>query len=153
MAEFLTISDLASPRTIRLLVGDEAYFPDMVRWQRRVNWRPQDTSIGTKPLMYENREPKVLTFPELWMDNTESNLSLADSLDTLESWTTDEVDSLGSPPPLLVAWGDRRQRCVVQDLTVEETFFTAQGFPIRAKISMEFLEIQEDDRTATAAFI
>lgn len=120
------------------------YFPDNVRTQRRVNWRPQDTTIGTKPLMYESRDPKILSFQELWLDNSFTNESLNDVLEELESFTTDEIDGRGAPPPMLVTWGDRKLRCVLQDLTVEEQFFTPEGNCIRARLSIELIEIQDE---------
>lgn len=123
------------------------YFPNSVRTQRGVNWRPQDTTIGTKPLLYENREPKRLSFTELWLDNTDDGQSLTQTLDELEEFCTSETDSgggsRGRPAILLATWGDRKLRCVLTDLNVEEEFFNEQGEPTRARLSIELLEIQE----------
>ncbi len=124
------------------------YFPNIIRSQRGVNWRPQDTTIGTKPLMYENREPKRLSFTELWLDSTDTGDSLTGLLEILEEFCTSESDSAGvsrgRPPVLLATWGDRRQRCVLTDLTVEEEFFNEAGEPTRARLSIELIEVQDN---------
>lgn len=123
------------------------YFPNTLRTQRQVNWRPQETTIGTKPLFYENREPKRLSFTELWLDNTETGESLGPVLDELEEFTTSEQDlsggTRGTPPILLATWGDRKLHCVLENLEVEEQFFNASGEPTRARLSIELIEIQE----------
>lgn len=138
----LVLIDLSSQASFEF-----QYFPNSVRSQRGVNWRSQDTTIGTKPLMYENREPKKLSFTELWLDNTDTGESLTSILDELEEFCTSESDpgggSRGRPAVLLATWGDRKLRCVLTDLTVEEEFFNESGEPTRARLSIELMEIQE----------
>lgn len=123
------------------------YFPNEVRSSRRVNWSPQETTIGTKPLFYENREPKQLSFTDLYLDNTDTGESLSETLKELEDFTTEEREGRGSPPAMLAVWGDRKLRCVLQDLTVEETFFNTEGHPTRARISLELIELQRIDES------
>jgi hypothetical protein len=120
------------------------YFPNEVVSNRRVNWSVQETTTGTKPLFYENREPKQLSFTELYLDNTATGESLSEKLKSLEDFTTEEREDRGSPPPMLAVWGDRKLRCVLQDLTVEEKFFNSEGFPTRARISLELIELQPE---------
>jgi hypothetical protein len=80
----------------------------------------------------------------LILDNTDTNESLTETLDELKSFVMDEDSDTGSPPALLAVWGDRKERCVLTDLTIEEIMFTDEGLPIRARISLELLELQPD---------
>jgi len=120
------------------------YFPDEVQTRLHPNWRPQDVTIGIKPLLYENSDPELLTFPELWMDESYTNESLTETLQSLKEFAAAEVEDRGAPPPLLATWGDRKQLCVLQDLTIAETFFSDNGEPIRARLSMELIQIQDE---------
>ena len=49
------------------------YFPNEVKSVDRSNWEAQEVTIGTKPLFYQNREPQVLTFSELYFDTIDGN--------------------------------------------------------------------------------
>lgn len=117
------------------------YFPASVSTTDRANWQAQETTIGVKPLFYANREPRETDFPELWLDNTETNESLTPDLKSLKSLL--EETGNGTPPALLAAWGDRQERCVLQELVVEETFFNLEGHPIRARIRLRLLQLQK----------
>jgi hypothetical protein len=118
------------------------FFPNELRTVDRANWRPQETTTGTMPLFYENREPRRLSFPELYLDNTETGVSVTETLADLKAFTMDEQDDTGMPPVLLATWGDRKERCVLEEIQIEEIYFTEDGDPTRAKIGLELLEIQ-----------
>ena len=120
------------------------YFPNEVKSVDRSNWEAQEVTIGTKPLFYQNREPQVLTFSELYFDTTDSNITLTETLNSLRSFSMDEVDDHGAPPSLLAVWGDNKLRCVLHDLTIEQIYFTPDGLPTRARLSLELTEIQAD---------
>ena len=120
------------------------FFPDNVKTVDRANWTAQETTIGAKPLFYANREPRTLTFSELYFDNTDTNESLTQTLEDLRAFTMDEVLDMGAPPALLATWGDQSLRCVLHDLTIEQIFFTDEGNPIRARLSIELLELQPE---------
>lgn len=124
------------------------YFPASLQTSDRTNWEPQNVTVGTKPLFYANREPREIEFPELWFDNTDTNESLTPLLKELRA-LMDEIPDKGMPPALLASWGDRSERCVIESLTIEENFFTPDGEPIRAKVSLRLMQLQPDYGEAT----
>lgn len=128
------------------------FFPNENRTTDRANWNAQETTIGVKPLFYANREPRTLEFQELYLDNTETNESLTPDLNKLRDLMV-EVAERGTPPPLLAVWGDRRERCVLQELTIEENFFNEDGIPLRARIGLSLMQIQPDSSEAIGVVI
>lgn len=137
MAEKLALIDLDSQAA-----WEFQFFPNEVRTADRANWEPQDTTIGTKPLFYANREPRRISFPELYLDY--SGESLTATLDELRVFAIDEKDTTGMPARLLATWGDRIERCVMEELSIEEIFFNSVGEPTRARIGIELIELQPD---------
>lgn len=127
------------------------FFPATVSTTDRANWEAQNTTIGVKPLFYANREPRSIDFPELYWDNTETNESLTGQINELRS-LLDET-AKGTPPPLLAAWGDRHERCVLAELNIEEIFFNRDGHPIRARIKLTLTQIQPDSNEATGVSV
>lgn len=119
------------------------FFPEAMRHSERVNWSPQDTTIGVRPLLYQNTEPRQLSVNDLILDSTEDDRSLVPDLDDLRALKA-EVETIGMPTPLLAVWGTQKLRCVLQQLEIEEVYFNRDGDPTRARISIELLEIQED---------
>ncbi len=119
------------------------FFPEAMRHSERVNWSPQDTTIGVRPLFYQNSEPRQLSVNDLILDSTEDDRSLVPDLDDLRALKA-EVETIGMPTPLLAVWGTQKLRCVLQQLEIEEVYFNRDGDPTRARISIELLEIQED---------
>ncbi len=119
------------------------FFPEAMRHSERVNWSPQDTTIGVRPLFYQNTEPRQLSVNDLILDSTEDDRSLVPDLDDLRALKA-EVETIGMPTPLLAVWGTQKLRCVLQQLEIEEVYFNRDGDPTRARISIELLEIQED---------
>ncbi len=120
------------------------FFPQNLRTTDRANWNAQETTIGVKPLFFANREPRTIEFPELYLDNTDLNFSLTPDIKRLRELQV-EVESRGTPPALLAIWGDRNERCVLQEVSIEEQFFNTEGEPIRVKISLSLVQIQPDD--------
>lgn len=117
------------------------FFPQRVSTVRHANWAQQDVTIGTKPIYYSNRDPKKITLEELWLDNSgTTGESIAPDIAGLFA-LLDETDN-GSPPKLLANWGDRQEQVVLENVTIEEQFFAPAGFPLRAKVSLELLEVQ-----------
>ncbi len=125
------------------------FFPESVRTTDRVNWEAQETTIGIKPLFYGNREPREIEFEELWFDSTDTNESLTTELKSLKA-LLDELEETGRPPILLAAWGDRHERCVITDLSIEEVFFHDDGHPMRAKVSLSLLQLEAEKRIGTS---
>lgn len=123
-------------------------FPEQISTTGRANWEPQNTTIGTKPLFYSNTEPLRISISEVYIDYTDSNTSAGPDIDLMRYQMT-EFEEGGPPPALLAIWGDRRIRCVLTDLTVEETMFTEDGNPTRLKCSLELLELQPDGESVT----
>lgn len=126
------------------------YFPENLSTTDKANWEPQETTIGVKPLFYANRDPRQIEFPELWLDNTETDQSLTPQIKELRKLMVEVVDK-GRPPALLAVWGDRNERCVLQNLTIEENFFKYDGKPLRAKISLSLLQLQPEISEATGS--
>ena len=119
------------------------FFPTQpIEVSRRANWEEQNTTIGTKPLFYMNRDPRRPEIREVWLDKTDTNESITPQLEALLA-LQDEVCE-GTPSPLLVIWGDRQERCVLEDIHIEETFHRRDGAPIRARVSLSLKEIQGD---------
>ena len=119
------------------------FFPSSIETETQVNWNPQNVTHGTKPLFYSNTEPTRLTFDELWLDNTMTRDSLTPEIAQLLALAR-PVEGRGTPPVLLVQWGDRRERVVLERVTIQEQFFTPEGNPIRARASLTLIEIQDD---------
>lgn len=119
------------------------FFPNMLSTEDAANWEEQDTAGGTKPLFYMNRSPQMLTFPELYLDNTDTGQSLAEQIKELRSFCFDEVPDTGAPAPLLATWGDENLRCVVTRLSTERIYFNESGEPTRARMAMDLKELQE----------
>jgi hypothetical protein len=118
------------------------YFPTApIEVSRRANWEDQDTTIGTKPLFYFNRDPRRPEVREVWLDKTDTNESITPQIEALLA-LQDEVCE-GTPPPLLVLWGDRQERVILENIRVEEMFHASGGWPIRARVSLSFKEVQE----------
>lgn len=111
---------------------------------RRANWPEQETTIGTKPLFYANRDPRKLDVAEVWLDKTDTNESITPQIEQLMALQDETCQ--GIPPPVLVLWGDRQERSVLEDIRVEETFHHQSGYPMRARVTLSFKELQEGDR-------
>lgn len=118
------------------------FFPSSVNTTDRANWNAQETTVGVKPLFYANREPRRIDFPELYLDNTDTNESLTERIKELRMLM--EETEKGTPPALLAAWGDRNERCVLEELSIEEKFFNPAGEPIRVLIKMGLLQLQPE---------
>lgn len=120
-------------------------FPQTIEQTGRANWNTQDVTIGAKPLFYANREPLRINVPELWLDSTETNESLRPQISALLALQVERYDT-GVPPVLLAAWGDHQERVVLEEVTIEETFFSPEGNPLRARVSLSLVEIQDERR-------
>src|SRR5260370_24829230 len=100
-------------------------FPNKVQNADKANWEPQDVTIGTKPLFYGNRDPRRIVLPECWLDGTEKGESITPQTNRLRK-LLDETKN-GTPPALLLIYGDRQQRCVLSDLSIEEQICDKDG--------------------------
>ena len=117
-------------------------FPREIQTSRRVVWEPQDVTRGTKPLFYGNREPKRITVNEVVLDGTELNVSIEPEITALYALQNEDA-VLRRPPVLLAVWGDRQERCVLEEVSIIEKFFSPDGEPLRAVISLQLVEVQE----------
>jgi hypothetical protein len=124
------------------------YFPETVTTSDRANWEAQNLTTGHKPLFYSNREPMQISVENLVLDNADTGRSLRLDLEDLRT-LMEEVDGQGAPPPLLAIWGDHKERCVLQDLTIEEEMFNDDGACIRARIAIQLTELQPDGEGTT----
>lgn len=117
-------------------------FPREIQTSRHVMWEPQEVTRGTKPLFYGNRDPKRITVNEVVFDGTELNVSIEPQITALYALQNEDA-RLGRPPILLALWGDRQERCVLEDVSIVEKFFSSEGDPQRAVVTMNLVEIQE----------
>lgn len=125
-------------------------FPAEIVTTGRANWRPQDVAHGTKPLVYENREPRRLEFPELWLDNSVISESVTPEINELLALLEETQE--GAPPPLAALWADRQERVVLEEVRVkEEQPFRADGAPVRARVSLVLIQVQDDRRPRGSA--
>lgn len=122
---------------------DFQFFPAQVSLDDRANWERQDLTHGEKPLFYANRDPRAVTFPELWLDTTsiQGNPSLTPQTEALAA-LMNEIPGLGRPPKLLAVWGDRQELCVLEECSVSDEFHNRDGAPIRSKIRITIVRIQ-----------
>ena len=121
------------------------WFPTApIEQSRRANWNEQDTTIGTKPLFYANRDPRKLEIREVWLDKTDLSQSVKPQIEALLA-LQDEVCE-GTPPPLLAIWGDYQERVVLEEARIEQMFHAPSGIPIRARVSLSLKEVQLGDR-------
>ena len=121
------------------------YFPDEIDTDDEANWETQNTANGIKPSFYGNGEPTKLSLPKLILDNTKTNVSLTETLKKLKALKEEQEDR-GAPPPLLATWGDEKLRCVLLRMSTKRIYFdrTGSGNTLRAEISLELLEIQDE---------
>ena len=125
------------------------FFPKEIQSTDRANWESQDISIGTKPLFYSSTEPRKISVPELMLDSTrEVGTDIGDQIDRLRKLKQETKNS--APPALLAIWGDRQQRCVMEEVMIAETFFTPAGDPVRARVSLQLVELQEQREVVTS---
>jgi hypothetical protein len=118
------------------------FFPTApISGSRRANWPEQETTIGTRPLFYMNRDPRKPEVMEVWADKTDTNESLTPEIEALYA-LQDEIAGLGAPPRLLAMWGDRQEVCVLEELRHEEHMHSPSGNPIRVKFSLTLKEVQ-----------
>lgn len=118
------------------------FFPREIQGTDRANWEPQDVTIGMKPLFYANREPRRLSVPEVYLDGTLTGESVGEQIDALRALRL-ELPKLGRPPALLAVYGDRQLRCVLEEVTITEEAFWSEGNPLRARVSLQLIELQE----------
>jgi hypothetical protein len=140
---------MASPFDSLVLInlegpGDVSFrrFPPGIETNVRANWQPQEVTVGTKPLYFANRDPRQIRFDELLLDS-DTGESITPDINAL-LLLAEEVEGLGRPPALLAQWGDRQERCVLNDMTILEQFFLGDGTPIRARVSLTLLQFQDD---------
>jgi hypothetical protein len=118
------------------------FFPTApITHSRRANWPEQDITTGTKPLFYMNKEPREEGVQEVWLDKSDTNESITPQIEHLFAMQVEIQD--GTPPPVLVIYGDRQDRRVLEEIHVEEMLHAPAGHPVRAKVTLTFKELQE----------
>lgn len=119
------------------------YFPTApISLERRANWEEQDTTTGTKPLFYRNRDPRRPEVGEVYLDKSWTNESITPQMEELLALQDESCE--GTPPPLLIVWGDRQERVVLEDIRFEEILHLGDGTPTRARVHFSFKELQQD---------
>lgn len=119
------------------------FFPAEIQTSRRAAWEPQEVTIGTKPLFYGNRDPKRIVVNEVWLDRTALNESIEPEIRALFA-LQDEIPKLGRPPALQAIWGDRSERCILEEVVINEQWFSPKGEPQRATVTLHLLELQPE---------
>jgi hypothetical protein len=135
------------------------FFPKDIQTTRRANWEMQDTTIGIKPILYANGEPKRISIPEVWLDRTDSNTSIRDDIAALEALMAEDP-KLGRPPALQVIWGQgeggelgRDFRCVLEEVAVRRTWFSPDGDAQRASVSLQLIEFQPEQEDVSSRVV
>src|ERR1051325_2293386 len=118
-------------------------FPREIQTSDRAVWEPQDITIGVKPLFFANRDPKRISIPEVALDRSDELNSIKPDIDALLKLQV-EIPRLGRPPALLAMWGEEQVRCVLETVDVKRTWFSAEGDPQRAAVSLQLLQLQEE---------
>ncbi len=140
MNNALLITNLATGQTLTF-----KYFPTEINTTGRANWEPQDVSHGVKPLLYRNNDPRKLDFA-LDLDDSVKGNSITPHIKALMALLEETKE--GAPAPLVVLWGDRQERVVLEEVKVTETQpFADDGVPLRAKVNLSFIQVQDDGRT------
>lgn len=128
------------------LEGEDSFvfelFPTEISTTDRANWEPQDVTIGTKPIYYANGEPRRISVPEAYLDGARTNEPINDQIVALRA-LKNEIARLGRPPALLAVWGSEQHRCVLEEVTIARNFFSNEGEPLRARVGLQLIEIQE----------
>lgn len=119
------------------------FFPKEIQTTSRAAWEPQDVTIGMKPIFYANREPRRISVAEVWLDRTDLQESIQPDIENLEGLQREDP-KLGRPPALLAIWGEEQFRCVLEEVTVSRKWFSGEGDPLRASVSLQLLELQEE---------
>lgn len=118
-------------------------FPAEIGVAGRANWEPQRVARRPSPLLYGGREPQELLIPSLWLDNAHTGDSVNDELVQLLA-LQDVRPGKGAPPALLARWGSCSFRGVLSQVQITQRFFTPEGNPLRAELSLTLLELQDD---------
>lgn len=126
-------------------------FPAEIEIEARANWQPQNVTHSTKPLLYGNNDPKRISFNG-WLDGTgrEIRESIREHEQALFNLMT-MIPGKGRPPALLLIYGDESFRCVLESVNVRQEHFDPDGTPIRAEVSLTFLELQPESNGQTGA--
>jgi hypothetical protein len=118
------------------------FFPREIQTVNRANWEQQDTTIGVKPLFYANREPQRISVPEVFLDSTDAQQSIVGEIAALQELLL-EIPKFGRPPALLASWGNEEHRVILEELTINRRWFSGDGNPQRASVSLQLLQLQE----------
>ena len=127
-------------------------FPRQINKEDRSNWPAMDVTVGTKPLMFANNEPQRITIDEAWLDADGTGGSVLGQIEGIRAlMRPTELDpstgrDSGTPPLLRLIYGDYQKTVVLEELRVEETIFDIDGSPMRARMSMIFLEFARIER-------
>lgn len=123
------------------------YFPTSIHANSRTNWTPQDVTTGVQPLFYQNTAPRSLSIDRLLLDRSDTNQSVRSDLARLLYFQ--EETGKGRPPSLFAVWGEYQELVVLEEVDYEQDFFTPDGDPVRAWVSLRMLEIQESGESTS----
>lgn len=147
------LQDLSGKFALISLETSDAFifelFPREIQGTDRANWEPQDVTRGVKPLFYASSEPRRLSVPELILDGSRTNQTINDQIASLRA-LKNEVAELGRPPALHAVWGDQELRCVMEEVVIAENFFNGPGDPLRARVSLQLVELQEEHEAVSS---
>lgn len=121
-------------------------FPRELEGSSHAVWDALRVTIGTQPISYRSREPRRVSIDELWLDRTDTGESITEDIEQLRALQNET--GRGRPPMLLAVWGDRQEVCVLEEVSIRENFFAPTGEPLRARVSLRLLEMQ-DEGTST----
>jgi len=125
--------------------------PDTLKWQRTVDYSELQSIDSSAPdLKYKNTPSCSLSF-DVVIDCTgivdSKRLDLAKEVDAFQNIVYTYKGETHRPNFVRIQWGSTIFECVLKSLNTNYTLFKPDGTPLRAKISLSFLEyISEEQR-------
>jgi len=129
------------------IIVEAQFNPKEVSIDKSVPWQLQQTK-GPGDLQFSSANPKTMSF-ELMFDGFASSSSIQSEIGMLHQLT--DIDAnLKRPPKVKVIWGTEGAagmmpafEGVIESIGVKYTMFDSQGTPLRATVSMRFVEARK----------
>ena len=126
---------------------ESQFNPKEISIDKSVPWQLQKTP-GPGDLEFTSANPRTMSL-ELMFDGFESGSSIQDEIETLHR-LSDVDPGLKRPPKVKVVWGSEgapgmipKFEAVVESIGVKYTMFDGNGRPVRATVSIRFVEARK----------
>jgi hypothetical protein len=129
---------------------DAQYNPKELQIDKSVPWQKKSQANKTNEtgiqLEFTGAEGRSMSL-ELLFDGYETNTSVADKIDTLNTMASvlnpgDKDETKRRPHLCVVTWGSTvpKFKCVIESLSVKYTMFSDKGVPLRATCTVKLKE-------------